>query len=373
MKYIRMPIEEESPEQLGYNKIKNNLTESSVRDRSLTDLNIDVNEILLCYGDHTGKYALRELISNEGGNLKPEDVLITAGASAALFIVATSLLKQGDHLIIVRPNYATNIETPKAIGCDISYLDLSFENQFKLDLDVLESMIRPETKLISVTYPHNPTGVTIDEQQLHQLIECAESRGCLLLFDETYREMAFGKVLPVAGSLSSSVISVSSLSKTYGIPGIRTGWLISRNKDLMHLFLCAKEQIGICGSVIDEEIGFAALSRKHTWLLENNRHIQEAFRVVKDWMHHESLLEWVEPQGGCVCFPHIKPGNGIDVERFHDMLNTEYRTYVGPGHWFEQPRSFFRIGYAWPLLDELKSGLKSISKALRESISKEKE
>ena len=164
MKYIRMPIEKESPEQLGYDKIKFNLTESSVRDRLLSDLNMDVNDILLCYGDHVGNPALREIISTGNDNLKPDNVLVTAGASAALFIVATSLLKKGDHIIVVRPNYATNIETPKAIGCDITYLDLTFESGFEINLNELESLIRPETKFISLTYPHNPTGVMIDSQ-----------------------------------------------------------------------------------------------------------------------------------------------------------------------------------------------------------------
>ncbi len=368
MKYIRMPIEEESPEQMGYDKIKFNLTESSVRDRSLNDLNMNVNDTLLCYGDHYGNSDLRKIISVESSELNRENVLITAGASAALFIIATSLLNKGDHIVVMRPNYATNIETPKAIGCEISYLDLSFENEFKIDLDELESFIRPETKFISLTYPHNPTGVMIDEQELKQVVELVESKGCLLLFDETYREMAFNKTLPVAASLSPSVISVSSLSKTYGIPGIRVGWLICRDEELMNLFLCAKEQIGICGSVIDEAIGYEALSQKGEWISENNRHIQESFSIVKEWIDREAFMEWVEPKGGCVCFPRIKPEVKIDIDNFYRILNEKYGTYVGPGHWFEQSRRNFRIGYAWPLRDELKGGLSGISKALKELV-----
>jgi len=368
MKYVRMPIEKESPEQLGYDKIKFNLTESSVRDRSLNDLNMDVNDILLCYGDHFGIPALREIISAENGNLKPENVLVTAGASAALFIVATTLLKKGDHMVVVRPNYATNIETPKAIGCEISYLDLSFEKRFRININELESLIRPETRFISLTYPHNPTGVTIDEQEINQLVELIESKGCLLLFDETYREMSFGKILPVAASLSPRVISVSSLSKTYGIPGIRLGWLVCQDEELNHLFLCAKEQIGICGSVIDEAIGFEALSQKDIWLVENNKHIRATFNIVKEWITNEELLEWIEPRGGCICFPRIKPEVEVDIDSFYKILNNKYGTYVGPGHWFEQSSRHFRIGYAWPLIDELKGGLDCLSKALYESI-----
>lgn len=368
MKYIRMPIEQESPEQMGYEKIKFNLTESSVRDRSLNDLNLDVNDTLLCYGDHIGNPALREVISADHANLKTENVLATAGASAALFIIATSLLEKGDHIVVVRPNYATNIETPKAIGCEISYHDLLFDNSFRMDLDQLESLIRPETVFVSLTYPHNPTGVMISEEELFQIVELIESKGCFLVFDETYREMTYGGVLPIAASLSPRVISVSSLSKTYGIPGIRLGWAICQDRELMHLFLCAKEQVGICGSVIDEAIGYEALAQKDKWLVKNNRHIHEAFDIVKEWMVNEEYVEWVEPQGGCVCFPRIRSGMGININRFYEILNNEYGTYVGPGHWFEQSRRHFRIGFAWPLRDELRGGLDGLSKAFRKSI-----
>jgi len=150
-------------------------------------------------------------------------VLCTAGAAAALFIIATTLLEKGDHLVVVRPNYATNIETPRAIGCDIDYVDLSFEAGFQLDVDRLESLIRPNTRLISVTTPRNSTGVALSEATLRRLISLAETRGIRLLVDETYREMSFIPKLPVAASLSPSAISVASMSKSYGIPGIRVG------------------------------------------------------------------------------------------------------------------------------------------------------
>ena len=141
MKYRRMPIEEESPEQLGYDKIRFNLTESSVRDRSLADLGIEVGDMVLFYGDHVGNDVFRELIvaqsGGAGGDVSRDDVLVTAGAAQALFIIATSLLDKGDHLVVIRPNYATNIETPRAIEADISYLDLTFEEGFRIDPDKL--------------------------------------------------------------------------------------------------------------------------------------------------------------------------------------------------------------------------------------------
>ena len=367
MKYIRMAIEAESPEQFGYDKIKYNLTESSVADRSLSDLNLKIDDILLCYGDHIGNTDLRTLLASEHPSISKEDVLITAGASSALFYIATSLLEKDDHLIVVKPNYATNIETPRAIGCEISFVDATYENGFQFSVEEIEKLIRPNTKYVSITVPHNPTGVGISEDTLRRLIAVVEKHGIYLLSDETYREMTLGTMLPIAATLSENVISVSSLSKTYGIPGIRLGWLICRNKELMHLFLCAKEQVGICGSVVDEEIGYHALKQKESWLAYNNNRIREAFDVVKEWIDNEPNLEWVEPTGGCVCFPRIKESVAIDIEKFYQVLNEKYGTYVGPGHWFEESKRSFRIGYAWPTLEELKAGLKGISMAIADT------
>jgi aspartate/methionine/tyrosine aminotransferase len=369
-----MPIEEESPEQLGYDRIRYNLTESSVRDRSLSDLGIELGDLLLFYGDHVGHGGFRELLAAQssevgaGADVHVDDVLVTAGAAQALFIIATTLLGKGDHLVVVRPNYATNIETPRAIEADISFLDLTLEDEFRLDPERLLALVTPRTKYVSITLPHNPTGVTIGEAELRAVVAGVERAGCRLLVDETYREMTFGGPLPVAATLSERAISVSSLSKTYGIPGIRTGWLVCRDRELMGTFLAAKEQIGICGSVVDEEIAARAFAQRGTWLPEIHATIREALAVVREWQAGEDLMEWVEPQGGVVCFPRIKPEVPCDVDEFYRVLSEEHGTYVGPGHWFEQSRRHMRVGYAWPLRDELEAGLQAISASIRAAL-----
>lgn len=368
MNYTRMTIELESPEELGYDTIRYNLSESSVADRRLGELKLRLDDVLLCYGDHRGSVDLRAMIAATAQGIGPADVLVTAGAAGALFIVATSMLRAGDHIVVLRPNYATNIETPRAIGCDISIIDLTFEDGFRLDLARIEAAIRPETRLVSVTYPHNPTGVMLSEAELRALVEMTERHGVRLLFDETYREMTFGPMLPVAASLSDRVISVSSLSKTYGIPGIRIGWLICRDAALMETFLAAREQIGISGSMIDEYVGYVALRQRDAWLRFNNARIASAFAIVRDWIASEPLVEWVEPSGGCVCFPRIRPDVPVDVADFHARLLRDHGTYVGRGRWFEMDDRHFRIGYAWPTEAELSAGLAAISRAIREAL-----
>jgi aspartate/methionine/tyrosine aminotransferase len=373
VKYRRMPIEEESPEQLGYDRIRFNLSESSVRDRSLTDLGIEIGDLLLFYGDHLGNDTFRELIATQSGGpssgVGHDDVLVTAGAAQALFIIATSLLDKGDHLVVIRPNYATNLETPRAIEAAISYLDLAFEEGFCIDPEKLMALVTPRTKYVSITLPHNPTGVTMSEADLRSVVGRVEAAGCRLLVDETYREMTLGDPLPVAAALSDRVISVSSLSKTYGIPGIRSGWLVCRDRELMATFLAAKEQIGICGSVVDEEIAARAFAQREVWLPQISAHIRRRLEVVGSWMAGEELMEWVTPRGGCVCFPRIKPDVPVDVDEFYHVLNERHGAYVGPGHWFEQSRRHMRVGFGWPLPDELEGGLAAISSSLRAALS----
>ncbi len=367
--YRRNPIEIESPEQLGYENIRYNLTESSVPDVVLRELQLDLKDMVLCYTDHMGKPGLRQRISAEGEGLNPQHVMITTGAVAALFIIATSLLKAGSHMVVLHPNYVANIETPRAIGCQVDYLRLSFEEKFSLDLKKLEKLIKPDTRLVSLTYPHNPTGAVLSDAQLQEVVSLVESKRCYLIFDETYRDMAFGPPLPVAASLSPNVISVSSFSKSYGLPGIRIGWLITRDKNLMETFLAAKEQIFICNSVVDEEIADRFLAKKARLFPKIKSHIRTNFEVVKAWMEKERHLQWVEPKGGCVGFPRFKPDVNIDIDNFYRILNENYKAYVAPGHWFEMDRRFMRIGYAWPEKQEVSGGLHSISEAIKKAVS----
>lgn len=364
MRYRRMPIEEESPEQLGYGRIRRNLAESSVSDASLGDLASGLEGLVLQYGDHLGLPELRAAIAADVPGADPDDVMVTPGAVAALFILHTSLLEPGDHIIVARPNYATNVETPRAIGADVSYLDLAFEDGWAVDPARIAALMTPRTRLVSLTTPHNPTGTTMDEASLREVIALVERAGARLLVDETYREMTFDEPLPVAASLSPSVISVSSLSKTYGLPGIRIGWLVTRDRGLRNRLLAAKEQILISGSLVDETIALGALRRRPEWLPVIRERIDAAFTLTAEWLDGHERLEWIPPRGGVVGFPRVRPGVGIDIDAFYRILFEEHGTVVGPGHWFEQPRAHFRLGYGWPTLDELREGLKAIDAAL---------
>jgi len=372
-----MPIEVESPEQLGYDTITNNLSESSVADRRLADLGLDLgsggatalDELLLCYGDHLGDLLLREAVAAGGDGLHPDDVLVTPGAAAALFATATSLLEPGAHAVVVRTNYATNLETPRAIGADLDIVDLHFDDRWQLDTDALAARVRPgTTRLISVTCPHNPTGTMLDLASLHALVEIAERSGAVLLVDETYRDLTHGEPLPMAATLSPRAISVSSMSKAYGLPGLRVGWAVCRDRDLAETLLAAKEQMVICGATIDEAIAGRVLTERARILPPIIADVRARLDIVRDWMRGHDTFEWIEPAGGVVGLVRFAAGVEVDVAAFYEALLGQYGTYVGAGHWFEVDDRHFRLGFGWPTEPELRAGLDGLSAAARQSL-----
>ena len=367
MIYRRMAIEREAPEQLGYDRIKYNLSESSYTDQQLDTTQFDLHKLLLCYGDHLGNPKLRQLLANEY-DVKPNDVLITAGAASALFMVATALLSPKNHLLVTTPNYATNIETPRTIGCKIDYLRLKIDNNFRLDTDELRQLVEQHRpKLISLTTPHNPTGAMLSAGDLHLVAELAEKYDSYVLVDETYRDLAHILLPPLAATISNRFISVSSMSKTYGLPGIRIGWLVCKNKRLMETLLAAKEQIFICNSVVDEEIAYQTLLKKQQLLPPIIADIKNKLALLTNWLKTEPMLDCVLPDGGVVCFPRINLS--INTKHFYKQLFDKYGTYVGAGNWFDMPDNYFRIGYGWmPNNNDLQQGLQNISQTLHELI-----
>ena len=165
----------------------------------------------------------------------------------------------------------------------------------------------------------------------------------------------------MAASLSPRVVGVSSMSKTYGLPGLRIGWLTCRDEALMETFLAAKEQIFITGAVLEEELTTRVLERRDVILPSIRERVAAQLAVVREWIEPNETFEWVEPQAGAVCFPCIR--SDVDIDLFYRVLFDEHGTYVGGGHWFDMDRRFFRVGFAWPTTEELARGLETLDAA----------
>lgn len=366
MLFARMKIEQESPEEFGYGNIKYNLTESSTPDKTLRDLGIQIPaDALLCYGDHRGNAELRQLVADRYA-VGADDVIVTNGSVLGLFIIYSTLLRPGDRMLVVAPNYPANIEIARSLECQVDLFQLRFEERFLLDADRFISMLRPDTKLASITLPHNPTGATISAEALSKILAACQQNGTYLLVDETYGDLVRGQRIPHVCNMSKYGLCVESLSKAIGAPGLRTGWIVTRDEQLQQRFIAAKEQIVICGSTLDEECSRQIMERQPQILAKIKADVAEKFAIVREIMEQQDLLEWVEPECGVVCFPRIKAEVDLDINEFYRVLNEKYGVFVGPGHWFDMDDRYFRIGYAWPTDEELRQGLLLLLQAIKD-------
>lgn len=241
------------------------------------------------------------------------------------------------------------------------FLRLVHEERFKPNLERLEKLFTPKTKLVSLTHPNNPTGSVISERTLRDIIALVESHDAYLLHDEDYRELSFEKPPPPAAVLSDRAISMGTLSKAYGLAGMRIGW-IAGPKEVIESIRAVREQITISNNVLAEAIARSVLEEKDNLLKDIRSHIRRNFEILKQWMINQELLEWVEPQGGVVAFPRMM--TGTSTEEICRLLVTKYRTLVVPGHLFEMNRHM-RIGFGGST-DELNEGLKRLDLAMEE-------
>jgi aspartate/methionine/tyrosine aminotransferase len=346
-------------------EIEYEIGESAVKWLTVGELDINLGEVALRYGYHTGRPALKEVIAEQYPGLNSEHVVVTSGASEANFAVVSAIVRPGDHVVVEHPTYASLYEVPRSLGCDVDLLTLQFEDRFRPRLERLQRLVRPATKLISFTHPNNPTGSMITADELQELVEFVEERGIYLLFDETYREMDFQRTLPPAATLSDRVISISSMSKCYGLPGIRIGWAATQNQAILDQLLAIREQVSICNNAVGETIAHYVLERKEAFLAQAQAHIEHNHRLVSRWMAQQDRLEWIDPPVGVVAFPRIKAEVEVDPERLYRTLAEQWKTFVVPGRCFEMDNRYFRLGFGGTPRD-IEGGLHNLGQALEE-------
>lgn len=344
-------------------RTKLDVGESAVKFVTYGDLALDLSSIPLRYGYHTGQPALREQILEEYPGLNSDEILVTSGGAEAIFAITAALVKPGDHVIVEHPNYPSTYEVARGLGADVSLFKLRFEEAFQPDLDRLSSMIQSNTKLIVFTHPNNPTGSMISEDQLRRLVQIAESRRIHLLFDETYRHLTFGDKLPAAATLSPWAISVTGMSKCYGLPGIRIGWLATRARDVLDGVLAIREQVSITNAALSEAIAMAVLKRRDEFLVKARVHVERNLEIARDWMSSQEWLEWVPPAGGVVFFPRIRAEWPGDPETLYTSLVRDHQVFLIPGRCFEADNRHFRLGCG-ATTAELTEGLSIVGRQL---------
>jgi aspartate/methionine/tyrosine aminotransferase len=342
-------------------KVDFDIGESGVKFFKLRDLNLDLDDVELRYCQHLGNPQLRIAIAQEYDNLEWENIAVTTGAAESIFSIIASLTNRNDHIIVECPNYPSFWYIPESLERHMDLFYLKFNEQFKPNIETLEEMIRPNTKLICLTHPNNPTGSVITEDELRHVLDMVEDHNIFLLMDETYRDLTLGnQPLPTAASLNPNAISVSTMSKVYGVPGIRIGWSACLDETVIKGILNVREQKTICNSALNEAIALQLLNKKEEHLADIKRRVNTNVLILIEWMKNQEDLEFIAPEGGVTCFPRYKKSS----EELCRLLVEKYRTFTVPGYCFKMD-SFFRLGFGGET-EELKKGLGKIELAINE-------
>jgi aspartate/methionine/tyrosine aminotransferase len=276
-----------------------------------------------------------------------DDVLVFAGAEEAIFAWASVVLEAGDHAIVVWPSYQSLHEVARTAGADVTLLELRHEDGWALDLDALRDALRPgATRAVVVNSPHNPTGAQLGPAAFDALLELCEEAGARLFSDEVYRwgEHAGVERLPAAAERSATAASLGVMSKTFALPGLRIGWIATRDRELLDRLAAFKDYTTICSSAPSELLAIAALESIEA-VLERTRSIVEPNLELLDafFERHAGVLEWVRPRGAPIAFPRVADGRSAD--ELHRRLLEEQSTLILPGSVYGHPGEHFRLGF----------------------------
>ena len=303
------------------------------------------DELRLGYTESQGHPQLRSEVSRLFEKVAPDGVMI-AVPEEAIFIATHTLLQPGDHAISIFPAYQSLYEIARSIGCDVSPWKVEVGSDgWQLDLGRLESCITRRTRLLVLNFPHNPTGFLPSRQDLETILEIARRHNLYIFSDEMYRLLEYdpGSRLPPVCDLYEKGISLSGLSKTFALPGLRIGWLATQTSALIERWLSFKDYTTICSSAPGEILGIMALRARQALIRRSLDIIQTNLEHAGDFFaRYADRFTWIKPQAGSVAFPRWL-GN-TPVETFCQDVLDRQGVMIVPGSIFDFPGSHFRVG-----------------------------
>lgn len=312
----------------------------------------------LTYGDIEGLPEFKNGVCRLYRTMKNENIVPTHGASGANHHVFYSLVNPGDRVVSIMPTYQQLYSIPESFGADVKILQLSRENAYLPDMDELKRLVTPETRMLCINNPNNPTGALMSEAMLEEIIEIARKADAWILCDETYRHLSQADGwCPSVADLYEKGISVGSMSKVFSLAGLRLGWIATHDADAVRTFMSHRDYNLISCGMFDEMLAAAAL-RHSDRLLERSRSIvRENLEILDDWVRNEAHVSYVKPEAGTTALVYYD----LDIPSYEFCEEMYHKTgaFVTPGDCFEVPHSM-RIGYAYGK-QALVDGLKAIS------------
>ena len=310
----------------------------------------------LGYTETYGAPDLREVIATTYANQGPTDILCFAGASEGIFAANNVILDRDSHAIVVTPNYQSHESLPVAI-CEATGVPLDPDDGWSLDIDRIRAAIRPNTKLVTINFPHNPTGTILPLDRYMALIDLCRTHGIYILHDEIFNGL--GPIgtqhLPFIADVYERGLSLNVMSKSYGLPGLRIGWIACQDSEILSKMERMKHYLSICNSGPSERLTKIALLNRDTLLARNCGIVDENLPKWEAFFaRHPDLFDWRRPDGSCMAFPRYKGAEGVEefcrsaVEDAGVLLlpSTIYRSDLGA-----TPTDRFRLGYGRRNLD----------------------
>jgi aspartate/methionine/tyrosine aminotransferase len=309
------------------------------------DAEARLRSLWLGYTESSGAPGLREAISGIYDGITPDQILVHSGAEEAIFNFMHANLHAGDHIIVHWPCYQSLYEVAASIGCEVTNWTAREENGWRPDMDELKAALRPNTRAVVVNTPHNPTGYLMTKSDYEELNRLSQQKGFWLFSDEVYRESEHdpARRLPSACSINPLAVSLGVVSKTYGLPGLRIGWIATQNREVYERMAVMKDYTTICSSAPSEllaEIALKhreALAARNRGIIAENMHQLDAFFAA-----HGDRFAWVRPQAGSIAFPRLLEG---DIDEFCHNLVTQSGVLLLPGTLFGDSGNHFRIGF----------------------------
>lgn len=312
----------------------------------------------MTYGAIEGSERLRKAVAALYERQTPENILTTHGTIGANSLVHQTLVSRGDHVISVIPTYQQHYSIPESIGAEVELLHLRPEQDFLPDLDRVRDIVRPDTRLIAINNPNNPTGALMDRAYLEEIVAIARSVDAWLLCDEVYRgtdQQGDGMTAAVA-DLYEKGISTAGMSKAYSLAGLRLGW-IAGPADMLHDVMIHRDYNTISVGMVDEFLAAIALENRDKILGRSRQITRKNLAILTEWIAEEPLISWVPPKSGTTALLRYDlPMNSRD---FCVTLLQEEGVMLTPGSAMDM-EGWLRIGYTNPT-EDLKAGLKKLS------------
>ena len=300
----------------------------------------------LGYTESTGHPLLRAEIASLYDGIGPDEVLVFGGAEEAIFCLANVVLGPGDHAVVTWPGYQSLYEVGRAAGAEVTLHELREADGWGLDVEGLVGALRPDTRLVVVNAPHNPTGMLPTHAEWAQLTGELERRGIHLLADEVYRflELDDADRLTAGADAFPRGISLGVMSKSFAMAGLRIGWLASHDRELLARCAAFKDYTTICSSAPAEILALIGLRSRDVVLGRSQRIVATNLAVLDAFFtRHRDRFSWVRPRGGSIAFPRLLGDTPIDT--FAAELVEAEGVLLLPGSQFDHPGNHFRIGF----------------------------